>query len=92
MKDFYAILGIERDAPIEGVKTAYRKMAAAFHPDRNAAPDAPAKFRDAQEAYDILSEPEKRRAYDESRRRSLVEDPLQSAVQLWTTYLQKVLH
>ena len=91
MKDYYAILGIERDAPAEGVRTAYRKMAAAYHPDRNASPDAPAMFREAQEAYEILFDPEKRRAYDESRRRSLVDDPLQTAVQLWTTYLHKVL-
>lgn len=92
MEDYYAVLGIERDASSDGVKTAYRKLAAAYHPDRNASPDAPALFRDAQQAYEILSEPAKRRAYDESRRRSLVDDPLQTAVQLWTTYLQKVLH
>ncbi|MBC7413622.1 MAG: DnaJ domain-containing protein [Herminiimonas sp.] len=91
MKDHYAILGVERDATSDAIKTAYRKMAAAYHPDRNAAPDAPAKFREAQEAYEILAEPPRRLAYDESRRRSLVDNPLDTAVQLWTTYLQKVL-
>ena len=91
MKDYYSVLGIERDAPTDAVKAAYRKMAAAYHPDRNDSPDAPAKFREAQEAYEILAEPPKRLAYDESRRRSLVDNPLETAEQLWKIYLQKVL-
>jgi DnaJ-class molecular chaperone len=91
MKDYYAALGIDSDASNAAVKNAYRKKAAEFHPDRNPSPDAPAQFRDAQEAYDILSEPSKRLAYDESRRRSLVENPLATAEEIWTTYLNKVL-
>jgi curved DNA-binding protein CbpA len=91
MKDYYAVLGIDSDATAGALKTAYRKKAAEFHPDRNAAPDAPARFRDIQEAYDLLSDAVKRQEYDENRRRSLLENPLETAQQIWTTYLNKVL-
>ena len=91
MKDYYAALGIDSDASVAAIKAAYRKRAAEFHPDRNAAPDAPEKFREAQEAYDILSDTPKRLAYDESRRRSLVENPLETAEEIWKTYMNKVL-
>ncbi|MEM4990578.1 DnaJ domain-containing protein [Collimonas sp. H4R21] len=91
MKDYYAVLGIDSDATAGALKTAYRKKAAEFHPDRNAAPDAPARFRDIQEAYDLLSDAVKRQEYDENRRRSLLENPLETAQQIWTTYMNKVL-
>jgi len=91
MKDYYAVLGIDSDATAGVLKTAYRKKAAEFHPDRNAAPDAPARFRDIQEAYDLLSDAAKRQEYDENRRRSLLENPLETARQIWTTYMNKVL-
>jgi len=64
-KDFYDILGINRDASDDDIKKAYRKLAMKFHPDRNPdSKDAEDKFKEAKEAYEILSEPEKRRAYD----------------------------
>lgn len=91
MKDYYVALGISRDAPSAAIKAAYRKLAALYHPDRNTDAGAPERFRSAQEAYDVLSDETKRRSYDESRRRSLVDDPLKSAVQIWKNYLQKVL-
>jgi DnaJ-class molecular chaperone len=91
MKDYYADLGIDADASAAAIKNAYRKKASEFHPDRNAAPDAPARFREVQEAYDILSDAEKRQAYDETRRRSLVEKPIETAEQIWKTYMSKVL-
>lgn len=91
MKDYYAALGVGRDASPSEIKFSYRKLAAAFHPDRNTDAEAPEKFRVAQEAYDVLSDEVKRRAYDESRRRSLVDDPLETAKRLWKHYLQKVL-
>jgi DnaJ-class molecular chaperone len=91
MKDYYAVLGIDSDATAGALKTAYRKKAAEFHPDRNAAPDAPARFRDIQEAYDLLSDAVKRQEYDENRRRRLLENPLETAQQIWTTYMNKVL-
>jgi molecular chaperone DnaJ len=64
-RDYYDVLGVNRDASEEDIKKAYRKLAMKFHPDRN--PDSKEsedRFKEAKEAYEILSEPEKRRAYD----------------------------
>ena len=91
MKDYYAVLGIDSDATASALKNAYRKKASEFHPDRNTASDAPARFRDVQEAYDLLSDAVKRQEYDENRRRSLLENPLETARQIWTTYMNKVM-
>ena len=91
MKDYYAVLGIEVDASIAEVKTAYRKKASQFHPDKNTSADAPARFREVKDAYDLLADPAKRQAYDENRRRSLLEDPLETARDIWRTYINKVL-
>ncbi len=64
-KDFYEILGVNRDASDEDIKKSYRKLAMKYHPDRNPdSKDSEEKFKEAKEAYEILSEPEKRRAYD----------------------------
>jgi molecular chaperone DnaJ len=65
MRDYYEILGIDRQASDPDVKKAYRQLALKYHPDRN--PDeveAEAKFKEAAEAYEVLSDPEKRRRYD----------------------------
>ncbi len=63
-KDYYAILGVPKNASEEDIKKSYRKMAMKYHPDRNKEPDAEAKFKEAKEAYEILSESDKRAAYD----------------------------
>ena len=91
MNNLYALLGLESDASSAAIKLAYRKKASEFHPDKNTASDAPARFRAVQEAYDVLSDPLRRLSYDESRRRSLLENPLETAQQIWATYLNKVL-
>ncbi len=64
MSDFYALLGVPRDCTEADIKKAYRKLAMEYHPDRNPAPDAEAKFKEATEAYEILRDPQKRAAYD----------------------------
>jgi len=65
-KDYYAILGVPKAAPEKDIKSAYRKLARKWHPDAN--PDkqreAEEKFKDIQEAYEVLGDPEKRRKYD----------------------------
>jgi DnaJ family protein B protein 4 len=65
-KDFYAVLGVKKDANAEELKKAYRKLALKWHPDRN--PDnktaSEEKFKEISEAYDVLSDPQKREVYD----------------------------
>lgn len=65
MADFYSTLGVARDANDDDIKTAYRKLAMKFHPDRNGgSSDATEKFKEITEAYDVLRDPNKRAAYD----------------------------
>jgi curved DNA-binding protein len=64
-KDYYAALGVPRDADLDAVKKAYRKLARQYHPDVSKAPDAEARFKEAAEAYATLKDPEKRAAYDQ---------------------------
>jgi molecular chaperone DnaJ len=64
-RDYYEILGITREADAEEIKRAYRKLAMQYHPDRNVGDEeAATRFKDAAEAYDVLSNPEKRQRYD----------------------------
>ena len=67
-RDFYEILGVPKNASDEEIKKSYRKLAMKFHPDRNqgeAAKEAEVKFKEAKEAYEMLSDPQKRAAYDQ---------------------------
>ena len=64
-KDYYQIMGVARGASQEEIKRAYRKLARKFHPDVSKEPNAEERFKELQEAYEVLKDPEKRAAYDQ---------------------------
>lgn len=64
-RDYYEVLGVDRNATPQQIKSAYRKLAKEYHPDRNKAADAEAKFKEVQEAYDVLSDQNKKATYDQ---------------------------
>jgi len=64
-RDYYEVLGVKRSAGEAEIKSAYRKAARRYHPDVNKDPDATARFREATEAYEALSDPQKRKLYDQ---------------------------
>jgi curved DNA-binding protein len=64
-KDYYEALGVERNAGQEDIQRAYRKLARKYHPDLNKGPDAEQKFKEVNEAYQVLRDPAKRKAYDQ---------------------------
>lgn len=65
MSDYYNVLGISKNASEAEIKTAYRKQALKWHPDRNKTTEANSKFKDVTKAYEVLSDPKKREMYDQ---------------------------
>jgi curved DNA-binding protein len=63
-KDYYAVLGVERNASADAIQRAYRKLARKYHPDVSKEPNAEARFKTVQEAYEVLKDADKRRLYD----------------------------
>ncbi|HYN97750.1 MAG TPA: DnaJ domain-containing protein, partial [Pilimelia sp.] len=63
-KDYYGILGVNREASDDEIKRAYRKLARQYHPDVNPDPEAHEKFKDINAAYDVLSDDQKRQIVD----------------------------
>jgi len=64
-RDYYEVLGVPKDADEKTIKSAFRRLAKEYHPDLNKSPDAPEKFKEVQEAYEVLSDPNKRKTYDQ---------------------------
>lgn len=64
-KDYYEVLGVQKTATLDEIKKAYRKLALEYHPDRNKSKDAGDKFKEVTKAYEVLSDQQKRQAYDQ---------------------------
>lgn len=91
MTDHYTTLGLSSAATLADVKKAFRQKASSWHPDKNAAAEAAARFRAVQEAYEVLSDANKRRAYDDNRRRNLLDSPVDTARDIWKNYFNQLL-
>ncbi|PJI97394.1 DnaJ-like protein [Acidovorax sp. 69] len=88
--DHYAALGLAANASLADIKKAFRQKASFYHPDRNDAPDAALQFQAVQKAYEVLSDDTARQAYDDNRRRNLLDDPLQTAQEIWQAYSTRI--
>ena len=91
MTDHYAALGLDSAATLADVKKAFRLKASFWHPDKNASPEAPERFRAVQQAYEVLSDADKRQAYDDNRRRNLLDSPIDTAREIWTNYFKELV-
>lgn len=91
MNDHYAALGLSSAATLADIKKAFRQKASHYHPDRNTAADASERFSAVQTAYDILSDTDKRQAYDDNRRRNLLDSPIDTAREIWQSYFDALV-
>lgn len=90
--DHYTILGLQANASQEEIRLAYRRKAQLYHPDKNHGDvNAVAKFNTVKEAYECLFHPESRATYDSQRNTILLDDPLQTAREIWQIYVEGVL-
>ena len=91
MTDHYTTLGLSSAATLADVKKAFRQKASFWHPDKNPAAEAAERFRAVQEAYEVLSDADKRQAYDDNRRRNLLDSPIDTAREIWTNYFNQLI-
>ena len=91
MTDHYTTLGLNSAAALADIKKAFRQKASQYHPDRNTASDAAERFRAVQEAFEVLSDADKRQAYDDNRRRNLLDNPIDTAREIWTSYFNELV-
>jgi curved DNA-binding protein CbpA len=91
MTDHYSSLGLKSDAKPADIKKAFRQKAALYHPDRSTAPDAAERFRAIQKAYEVLADDAKRQTYDDNRKRNLLDNPLETARDIWNHYFKTIL-
>ena len=91
MKDHYAALGVTSAASLADIKKAFRQQPSLHHPDHIVDIYAPAGFRSVQEAYEVLTDDTKRQAYDDNRRRNLLDSPIDTAREIWHSYIHRIL-
>ena len=84
------MLGVASTASAADIKQAFRRLAARWHPDRNPDPNAAARFRDAQQPHDLLSDVTRRRAHDAARQKRLLDDPAATARAMFAAYLDEI--
>lgn len=89
-EDPYDILGLPATATLADIKQAFRRKAAAFHPDRNPDPEAAVWFRRSQQAYELLSDESRRREFDLGRQRHLLDNPKETARAIFKSYLEAI--
>jgi curved DNA-binding protein CbpA len=83
LENLYAVLGVAPNASDDDIKKVYRSLAMRYHPDRNDAPGAEARFKAVTKAYEILSNPVKRDEYNQSVNHRIVLDAQGEAFELW---------
>ena len=91
MTDHYTTLGLSSAATLADIKKSFRQKASYWHPDKNPALHAAERFRAVQQAYEVLSDHDKRQAYDDNRRRNLLDSPLETAQDIWHHYFDSLL-
>jgi DnaJ-class molecular chaperone len=91
MTDHYTTLGLTSAATLADVKKAFRQKASFWHPDKNTAVEASERFRAVQRAYEVLCDADKRQAYDDNRRRNLLDSPIETARAIWKNYFNLLL-
>ena len=91
MTDHYTALGISSAATLADVKKAFRQKASFWHPDKNTAPESAERFREVQQAYEVLSDAGRRQSYDDNRRRNLLDSPIDTARAIWKSYFDLLL-
>ncbi|RYG11043.1 MAG: J domain-containing protein [Burkholderiales bacterium] len=91
MTDHYTALGLNSAATLADVKKAFRQQASFWHPDRNDQPQAAERFRAVQQAYEVLADADKRQAYDDNRRRNLLDSPIDTARVIWADYFNPLV-
>ena len=83
MENLYLVLGVAPNATDEEIKKVYRSLAMRYHPDRNQAPGAEARFKSITKAYEVLSDPVQREEYNQTLNHRIVIDPVAEAYGLW---------